>query len=78
METKQIKYLLDNATYSVDEFNSDLYTVDFSKVKLAAISVTANSIKEAKSKAAEWFNDPTAARQVSEWRDTLKPTKSEK
>lgn len=78
MTDKQIKHLLDNATYTVDEYNDKLYCVDFSKVKLAAISVEASSVKEAKSKAAEWFEDDIAQRQAKDWQDTPKASKKEK
>lgn len=75
MTDKQIKHLLDNATYTVDEYNDKLYCVDFSKVKLAAISVAAKNEKEARVAAEKWFDDEVAQGVAAQWQDTPKSEK---
>ncbi len=75
MTEKQINHLLDNATYTVDEHNDELFLVDFSKVKLASISVTAKTKSEARAQAAKWFEDDVAKNTAARWQDTPKAEK---
>lgn len=72
MIEKNIKHLLDNATYTPDPYNKKHYVVDFSKVKLASIGVAAESEKEARYGAEAWFKDEVSQRVASQWEDSPK------